>query len=465
MLLIDGFVYVVTQGENMNIVKREKSLETYNTMPVSKAVIQNILPAIVSMLMVLIYNLADTFFIGKTGDAYQVVAVSLATPVFLLFMAVGTVFGIGGTSVISRAIGRGEKDYAKSVCAFCMWSCIFIGLVLSVLFLIFMDLLLRVIGASKNTWAHTKTYLMIVGAGGVCSVISSCFSNVLRAEGKAAAAMTGQILGNALNIILDPLFILGFSWDIAGAAWATVIGQAAAAVYYIFCYTGGKSELGIHIRDVRIKNGICAGVLAIGVPAALGSLLMSLSQIIMNSLMAEHGDLALAGIGVAMKIIMITGMICMGVGQGVQPLLGYCVGAKDDKRFKEIMRFSLFVSAMLAAVMTALCYLFTNEIAGAFLTNSTALEYAVIFSRILLSTSASFGIFYVLLNALQAMGEGVSSLIINVSRQGLIYIPALFVLHALLGMNGLAWAQPAADILAVTLAVILFLKTIKKIKA
>ena len=262
----------------MNIVKREKSLETYNTMPVSKAVIQNILPAIVSMLMVLIYNLADTFFIGKTGDAYQVAAVSLATPVFLLFMAVGTVFGIGGTSVISRAIGRGEKDYAKSVCAFCMWSCVFIGLVLSVLFLIFMDPLLRIIGASKNTWAHTKTYLTIVGAGGVCSVISSCFSNVLRAEGKAAAAMTGQILGNALNIILDPLFILGFSWDIAGAAWATVIGQAAAAVYYIFCYTGGKSELGIHIRDVRIKNGICAGVLAIGVPAALGSLLMSLSQ-------------------------------------------------------------------------------------------------------------------------------------------------------------------------------------------
>lgn len=277
--------------------------------------------------------------------------------------------------------------------------------------------------------------------------------------------MTGQILGNALNIILDPLFILGFSWDIAGAAWATVIGQVAAAIYYIFCYTGGKSELGIHIRDVRIKNGICAGVLAIGVPAALGSLLMSLSQIIMSSLMAEHGDLALAGIGVAMKIIMITGMICMGVGQGVQPLLGYCVGAKNDKRFKEIMRFSLFVSAMLAAVMTALCYLFTNGIAGAFLTNSTALEYAVIFSRILLSTSASFGIFYVLLNALQAMGEGVSSLIINVSRQGLIYIPALFVLHALLGMNGLAWAQPAADILSVTLAVILFLKTVKKIKA
>lgn len=305
------------------MTSEKKSLEVYNTMPVIQAVMRNIVPAVVSMLMVLVYNLADTFFIGQTGDAYQVAAVSLATPVFLLFMTLGTVFGIGGTSVISRALGRGEQQYAKQVCAFCMWSCIALGIILSASFLIFMEPLLRLIGASDKTWTYTKTYLTIVGAGGVCSIISSCFSNILRAEGKATAAMTGQILGNALNIVLDPLFILGFSWDIAGAAWATVIGQAAAALYYLFCYRSGKSELSIYIKNVRVGGGVCSGVLAIGVPAALGSLLMSVSQIIMNGLMTAHGDLALAGIGVAMKVTMITGMVCMGVGQGIQLLLGY----------------------------------------------------------------------------------------------------------------------------------------------
>ncbi len=443
------------------MTSEKKSLEVYNTMPVIQAVMRNIVPAVVSMLMVLVYNLADTFFIGQTGDAYQVAAVSLATPVFLLFMTLGTVFGIGGTSVISRALGRGEQQYAKQVCAFCMWSCIALGIVLSASFLIFMEPLLRLIGASDKTWTYTKTYLTIVGAGGVCSIISSCFSNILRAEGKATAAMTGQILGNALNIVLDPLFILGFSWDIAGAAWATVIGQAAAALYYLFCYRSGKSELSIHIKNVRVGGGVCSGVLAIGVPAALGSLLMSVSQIIMNGLMAAHGDLALAGIGVAMKVTMITGMVCMGVGQGIQPLLGYCTGAKNSGRFKAIMRFSLLIAFIIAAAMTALCYLFTKEIAGAFLTDRTALGYALTFSRILLSTGALFGIFYVLLNALQAMGAAVSSLIINVSRQGLIYIPALFILHAVLGINGLVWAQPAADIISTLCAVIMYRVSLK----
>ncbi|HBI60172.1 MAG TPA: MATE family efflux transporter, partial [Lachnospiraceae bacterium] len=160
-------------------MKREKTLDVFSTMPVSRAVIKNAIPAMVAMLMVLIYNLADTFFIGQTHNAYQVAAVSLATPVFLMFMAVGTIFGIGGTSVISRAMGEGKTEYAKKVCSFCMWACVGVGIIMSALFLLFMDSILLLIGASEDTWGYAKSYLMIVSCSGVFVLISNCYSNIL----------------------------------------------------------------------------------------------------------------------------------------------------------------------------------------------------------------------------------------------------------------------------------------------
>lgn len=198
-------------------------------------------------------------------------------------------------------------------------------------------------------------------------------------------------------------------------------------------------------------------------PAALGSLLMSVSQIIINSQMAEYGDMAIAGMGVAMKVVIIAGMVCMGLGQGVQPLLGYLVGAKLWKRFNDVFKFSMIFSLILGVVLTAVCYLFANQIVSAFLTDVTAFDYAVSFARILLTTSFLFGVFYVLTNALQAMGAATASLIINLSRQGIIFIPALFILKAALGLNGLIGAQPVADILSLALAAGLYINTYKKL--
>lgn len=171
-----------------------KSMEVFAKAPIRKAVLQNALPAMAAMLMVLIYNLADTFFIGQTHDDLQVAAVSLATPVFLLFMSVGTVFGIGGTSVISRALGEGRRDYAKKVCSFCMWCCVAVGVLMSALFLIFMDQILALIGASAETWDYAKTYLTIVSCSGPFVLIANCYSNVIRAEGQSGKAMMGQLL-------------------------------------------------------------------------------------------------------------------------------------------------------------------------------------------------------------------------------------------------------------------------------
>lgn len=443
-------------------MENKKSMELFSNAPVSQAVFKNALPAMAAMLMVLVYNLADTFFIGQTHDTLQVAAVSLATPVFLIFMAVGTIFGIGGTSVISRAMGEGRTEYAKKVCSFCMWGCVIVGVVMSVCMLIFIAPILSLVGASADTWNLAKTYLMVVVCCGPFVLISNCYSNVVRTEGESAKAMMGTLIGNLLNVVLDPILILGFRWNIAGAAIATVIGNVIGAGYYIAYFVRGKSSLSISLKDFTMKNKVASAVLAIGVPAALGSVLMSVSQIIINSQMAEYGDMAIAAMGVAMKVVTITGMVCMGLGQGVQPILGYCVGAILWGRFKKVLRFSLVFAFLLSAVLTGICYLFTSQIISAFLTDTTAFGYAVQFSRILLTTSFLFGVFYVLTNALQAMGAGAAALVINVSRQGIIFIPALFILKAVIGMTGLVWAQPVADVVSLIIAYVLYVNTSKK---
>lgn len=445
-----------------NNMQQSKSLEIFENAPVRKAVLQNALPAMAAMLMVLIYNLADTFFIGQTHDDLQVAAVSLATPVFLLFMAVGTVFGIGGTSVISRSLGEGRREHAKKVCSFCMWSCVAVGAIMSALFLIFTEQILALVGASADTWEYAKTYLVIVSTSGPFVLIANCYSNIIRAEGESGKAMMGQLLGNLLNVILDPVMILLFKWDIAGAAIATVIGNIVGAGYYIFYFLSGSSSLGIGLKDLSFKKNVAMSVLSIGIPAALGSLLMSVSSIIMNSQMTKYGDMAVAGVGVAMKVTMMTGMVCIGLGQGVQPLLGYCVGAKKWDRYKSVLKFSLVFAFILSTVLTIVCYLFTGQIVGAFLTDAAAYSYGVSFSHILLCTSFLFGVFYVLTNALQADGAATESLIVSISRQGLIYIPAMFLLGALFNEAGLIWAQPVADILSLILAIVLYAKSSEK---
>ena len=433
--------------------------------PVPQAVLKNTIPAMAAMLMVLIYNLADTFFIAQTRNDILVAAVSLATPVFLIFMALGTVFGIGGTSVISRSLGQGRTEHAKKVCSFCMWGCVSVGVVISAAFLLLMEQILELIGASADTWGPARTYLTIVALGGPFVLISSCFSNILRAEGQPNKAMMGQILGNLLNVLLDPVLILGFRWGIAGAAIATVAGNLAGAGYYLLHFLRGRSTLSVHIRDLSFRDGICTGVLAIGIPASLGSLLMSLSQIIINARMAGYGDMALAGMGVAMKVTMMTGMVCIGFGQGVQPLLGYCVGARLWERFKKIMGFSILFSLGLSAAMTGLCYLLRGPIIRVFLTEPASFDFALTFTSILLTTSFLFGVFYVLANALQAMGAAAQALVINLSRQGLIYIPALYILQALLGATGLAWAPPVAALLSTVLVAMLYLWTSRRMMA
>lgn len=206
-----------------------------------------------------------------------------------------------------------------------------------------------------------------------------------------------------------------------------------------------------------MRSVTCINVLAIGIPASLNTLFMSISHMTLNRMMANYGDLQLAGIGVATNIMKIPGLVCIGLGQGIQPLVGYCAGSGNWKRCKKVIKVSLLSGLILSTVMAAASYLFLPQLVGAFLTNSDAFAYGKQFAQVMLITSFLFGIFYVLTNILQGFGAAKSSLLINISRQGLFYIPALFIMRAIAGMNGLVWAQPIADILAVLLAAALYM--------
>jgi putative MATE family efflux protein len=444
-------------------MEKPDRMELFRSAPVPKAVMKNALPSMAAMLMVLVYNLADTFFISLTKNDYQVAAVSMVMPVFLIMMAVGFVFGIGGTSVISRALGEERLEYAKKVCAFCFWSCIVMGMVLGTIYLVFIEQILKWMGTSSETYGLAKTYLTITACSAPVVLVANCYSHIVRAEGFAGKAMAGQLLGNILNIILDPIMILSFRWGIAGAAIATVIGNVFSAGYYILHFLRGKSALSIHPKEFTLRNKVCSSVLAIGVPASLGSLIMCVSQITLNSLMSTFNDMAVAGIGVAGKVLQITTMVSIGFGQGVQPLLGFCVGARLWGRFKKVMRFSVVMALLISSAMTICCLILDEQLVSIFLTEKAAFDYALQFVRILLTTSWLFGAFYVFTNSLQAAGAAKSALIINISRQGLIYIPSLFILKSLIGIRGLAWAQPVADVLSTTLVIILFVITIRQL--
>ena len=442
----------------------EKNVEIFRNAPVPKAVISNVIPSIISMIMVLLYNLADAFFIGQTKNALMFAAVSLATPVFLIFMAIGLLFGIGGTSFISRSLGQGDFDKARKISSFCFWTGIVIGFLSAILIYFFSEPISWAVGASEDTVGYTTQYLKIVAAGIPFLITSNIFSNVIRAEGKANIAMTGVIVGNLVNIILDPIMILGFKWYVAGAAIATVLGNIASAAFYLAHLFSKNTILSVKLKDYKASGGIATGVFAIGIPASLNSMLMSVSNILINNVMSDYGDMAVAGLGVAMKVNMIAVMLLIGLGSGVQPLLGYCFGARMKARYMSVLKFSLGFAFVLSLIMTILCYTFAGPLVTTFLDNADAFDYGMQFSRTYILAGPVIGILFVMINAIQSTGAMLPSLILSVSRQGIIYLPILYIFtHLFHTARMAAMAQPVTDYFAATLSIILFIVTFKKL--
>lgn len=423
---------------------------------VRRQAISNIIPAIIVEIMMLIYNLADTFFIAQTHDPLQLAAVSLAAPVFLVLIALGIIFMAGAMSFISRSLGAGQTARANNIASFCVWSSISVGTVMAVIFMSFIDKILHAIGASPETFSMAYNYLSIVIASAPFVLFSIACGGIMRAERHAVGAMFGQIFGNMLNVVLDPIMILYFGWGITGAAIATSSSIVIGAMYYAGYFLAGKSSLSIHIKHFKVRDGIARGVLSIGIPGCLDMFLMSIAQIIMNSMMSAYGDMALAAAGVMMRIDQLTGLFAMGAGQGIQPLLGFCVGSEDWERYRAFLKFALVFTTSLSLVMIAGCYIFTDRIVAVFLTEREAFGYAVKFLRIKLSSSILFAIFFILINALQAMGAGRASFILSICRQGVLYMPLLFIMNRLAGVYGLVCALPIAELLSLVQTLLVY---------
>ncbi|MBR1439091.1 MAG: MATE family efflux transporter, partial [Synergistaceae bacterium] len=351
-------------------------------------------------------------------------------------------------------------ERANNIASFCVWGSMVTGTVVAVIFMCFIESILKAIGASSETFTMAYNYLSIVVASTPFILFSMAGGGIMRAENHASAAMLGQVFGNMLNVILDPIMILWLGWGITGAAIATTASIIIGAGYYAGYFVSGRSSLSIHVKNFRINDGIAWGVLAIGIPACLDPWLMSISQMVMNSLMSAYGDMAVAAAGVSMRIEQIACLIAMGTGQGVQPLLGFSIGAEDWNRYRAMLKFALKFTISLTLVMIAMCYFFAYDIVAMFVSEPEAFGYAVKFLRMKLSSSLLFAIFFVFINALQAMGAGKASFILSVCRQCVLYMPLLFVMNYFAGEYGIVWALPMAELLSLTQTVIIYGKII-----
>lgn len=436
----------------------------FENQPVFQAILRNALPAMVSMLVVVLYNMADTFFVGQTGDPNQVAAVSLAMPVFLLFMALGNLIGIGGTSVISRAFGANRVAHARHVSAFCFYSSLTIGIAMILIYWLAMPWILAAIGTRPETLEPTRAYLTYVAPSAPFVIFAIAFSNIARAEGYANRAVVGMMLGTVTNLLLDPILILGFDLQITGAALATLIGNFVSACYYLNLFSRGHSQLSISRHDFRLRGGVMTGVLAIGIPVALNNILMSFAAIVQNNLVADYGNSAVAALGIATRIIILVVLLQIALGNSVQPLLGYCYGAGNRPRFMALMKATLTFSLCLGVVLTAVVGLGNTHIIKSFIDAPQVVEQARHFCLILLISGPLIGWQFVFRNALQATGSARASLILSLCRQGLFFVPLLLLLNQLGGLNGLIFAQPTADMLTMILAGALYLHMIKRLE-
>lgn len=442
-----------------------KNIDVFEKDPIPKAVFKLAIPTVLSMIVSVFYNMVDTFFVGQTNDPNQLAAVSVATPVFLFLMAAGNIFGIGGSSFLSRALGEKQYDKVKRISAFCFYAGIVTGIIGGLLMALFMTPILRAVGTSENTFDFARTYLSCVAIGGPAIVVSTAFTNLIRGEGAAQSSMAGMMAGTVANIILDPVFILDrflgipcLGWGVGGAALATVIGNLISVAVYMVHVCSKNSVLTIKPHYFSMRGGILRGVLLIGLPASITNILMSLSNIIVNKLLVGYGDIAVAGMGIAMKANMLVIFVQLGFAVGTQPLVGYNYGAANFKRLKAAVRFAILCVVSAGVILTAVYFVCTRAIISVFIQDERVIDVGAVMLRALMCSGPFIGIMFVFNFSFQAMGKALASLLLAISRQGVIFLPLIFILRALFGLRGVVFAQPIADFCAVFMALGMFMQ-------
>lgn len=429
----------------------DKNRELFETAPIPRAVAAMAVPTIIAMIVTMVYNIADTFFIGQTGNALMVSAVSLTSPIFTIFTAFGNLFGIGGSTAISRFMGSGERERTKHFSSFCFYSVIVLGIIMGGGILLGMNPVLKLMGVDESNYIFAKEYLSVIAMGCPFILFAGVFGSIVRSEGAAKAAMAGNMIGTVLNIVLDPIMIQGIGLGVTGAAVATVLGNIGASVYYLLYFKISNTQISIRLKDFRFRR-TAVQVFSIGVPTALNSLLSTLATILMNRIMVGYGTDPVAAMGIAIKVNTMVIFIAMGLCNGVQPLLAYNYGSGNRKRLMGVFRFTAIASVIIGTILTASLYTVREPLIRAFMDNNAIVSYGAKMFGTLQMSCPIIGLMFLGTSTLQAFGKGLPSLLLSICRQGLVFIPMLYLFNHLWGLYGAVFAQPMADLVTVILS-------------
>lgn len=436
----------------------------FESLPVPSALRVMIVPAVISQLIVLIYNMADTFYVGQTNNPYMVAAAALILPVFNITLCLAGLAGIGGGALISRLLGENREEEARRVSVFSLYLAILIAAVFALGMGIFMKPLLNLLGAGENTYEYARQYAFcVIVAGGIPTVLSNVLSNLIRSIGYSRQAGTGIVLGGLLNIALDPLFmfvLLPDGYEVLGAGAATCLSNCIACVYFIVvvCRMGKESIVTFHPKVGRPERESIAAVFTVGIPSAVATLLFDLDYVIIDKLMVSYHDLALAAIGIVLKVERFPLNVGIGICQGMMPLVAYNYAAGNKKRMEDTIRISRMLGLAIAGISILLYEIFAVQFIRLFISDAQTVEMASAFLRIrVLATPLMFLSFFTVY-LFQAFGMGKRSLFLGMMRWLVFNIPMLFLLNAVFGMYGIVWSQVTADTLTVILSFYVYRK-------
>ena len=432
--------------------------EIFESIPVPSALRVMIVPAVISQLIVLIYNMADTFYVGQTGNPYMVAGTSLILPVFNITLCLAGLAGIGGGSLISRLLGQNREDEARRVSAFALRLSLCVAAAFSIGMGLFMRPVLEFLGAGENTCRYARQYaICVIVLGGIPTVLSNVLSNLIRSIGRSQQAGNGIALGGILNIALDPLFmfvLLPDGYEVLGAGIATCLSNCIACGYFLTLLVrmGRQSVITFRSGDGRAERGSIIAVFAVGVPSAVATLLFDLDYMIIDKLMVSYHDLALAAIGIVLKVERFPLNVGIGICQGMLPLVAYNYASGNHERMRSIIRLARGLGLAVAAVSILMYEIFAGQLARVFISDAQTVEMASRFLRIrVLATPLMFLSFFTVY-LFQAFGKGRVSLFLGVTRWLVFNIPMLFILNGIFGMYGIVSSQVTADTLTVILS-------------
>ena len=445
--------------------ERASSEEIFSTMSVPRALRTMAVPAVVGQLIVLIYNLADTYFIGQTNDPFMVAGVSLILPVFNLVLALGSLFGIGGGALLPKLLAKGEKEEAARVAAYCARLGVAVALGFSLLMLLCMRPILGALGAGENTYAHARVYVLcVLVAGGVPTLLANVLSNLLRSLGLSREAGVGVALGGVLNIFLDPLFmfvLLPPGHEVLGVGIATLLSNLVSCGYCLLIFCGRQKVITADLTAPRPRADSRRAVYAVGIPGSLGALLFDVDYMVLDRLVSGYGDTALAAIGIVLKAERFPQQIGIGLCQGMVPLVAYSYALKDYKRIRSIMGCTMLTGLAVAVLSISSYELFAPQIIRFFIEDAGTMAIGVGFLRVRAVAAAIMFFCFFVVFLYQGLGLGSHALLLTVLRWVGLNIPMLFLFNRLFGMYGLVWAQVTADLLTVLASYLLLYRDMR----